>query len=396
MNNLISAIDIGSSKIKILVVSKKKNSLEAIFKDEEISGGVKKGTIIDPKKVSQVIRYLVEKASQKLKKKISSVYVNLGGSHLFSTPTYGLVSVSRADQIISEEDTERVLKEARNFEISQNKEILELIPREFIVDGEIKIKDPVGLKGRRLEVKAVAIGCFSPYFENLKEAVTGAELEILDIFPSPIAAARAILSERQKELGVCLLDIGAETISLAVFEEGSLNHLAVLPVGSNNITNEIAISLKIEPEIAERIKIEYGCCFWKGKNIRQKIEIGEEKPLIFYQKFLARLIRSKFSKIFDLVNQELKKISKEKYFPAGIVLTGGGVKIPQILDVAKSKFQLNCKIGKQKEIFNLEEDPSLSVLAGLVLLSSDFEASSSREKKGIVSKVKNFFKIFLP
>lgn len=394
----ITGLDIGTSKIKILVAGKEKEKLELISKFEENSEGVRRGVVIDVEKVSDILKNIFSKISQETGKKISSAYVNLGGSHLFSLPSRGLISVSRADQKISEEDIQRVLKEAQAISLGSNKEIFDVVPREFIIDGEKGIKEPLGLKGVRLEAEVLALGGFSPYLENLKEAILGSGLEILELIPSPIAAARAVLTERQKELGVCLLDIGAGTTSLAVFEEGVLIHLAVLPIGSSNITNDIAIGLKIDTEIAERVKIEYGSCLFKGKNLRQKIDIGEEEPLIFYQKFLTKIIEARVSEIFGEVNKELKKISKEKLLPAGIVLTGGGAKIPQIVELAKSKFHLHCRFGKPKGISGPADDPNLATVSGLVLLGSDFEGEEKSFDfgKGFGSKIKKIFKIFLP
>lgn len=398
MKNLISAIDIGTSKIKILVSQKKRETLEAIFLDQEPSEGIRRGVVVEPNKVSQVLNKLLVKANQKLRTKISSVYVNLGGSYIFSLPSRGLISVSRADQTISEDDIQRVLNEAKAISVGQNKEIFDAIPREFSVDGEKGIKEPLGLKGTRLEVDVLALGYFSPYLENLKEAILNSNLEILDLIPSPLASARAVLTEKQKELGVCLLDIGAGTTSISVFEEGELIHLAVLPIGSLNITNDIAIGLKVDPEIAERIKIEYGSCILKGKNERQKIDIGEGEPLIFHQKFLINIISARCAEIFDLVNKELKKISKEKLLPAGIVLTGGGAKIPGIVDLAKTRFRLYCRLGRPKGILNLEDDLSFSVLAGLTLTGFDLEGGSGSFilERNFFSKFKRFLKNFLP
>jgi cell division protein FtsA len=396
MKNLICAIDIGSSKIKILVVKKEKEKLEAIFKAEENSEGVKKGIVVDTERVSKILKNLISLANQNLKEKINSAIINLGGTHLFSVPTHALISVSRADQTVSEEDLNRILQEAKIISAGQNKEIFDLVVKEFILDGERGIKEPVGLKGTRLELEGLALGCFTPYLENLKKSLLNCGLESFELIPSPIACSKSVLTERQKELGVCLLDIGAQTTSISVFEDGNLVFLSVLPVGSQEITNKIAIQMQIDPELAERLKIEMGSCYFKGKNKREKIEIEGEEPLIFYPRSLARIIREGYSAIFESALKELKKISKDKRLPAGIVLTGGGAKIPKILDLAKFKFKLNCKIGKPKGISNLEEDPALSTLTGLILSTLELEEEREELKTGIFSKVKRFFRIFLP
>jgi cell division protein FtsA len=396
MKNLICAIDIGSSKIKILVVKKEKEKLEAVFKAEENSEGVKKGIVVDPEKVSKILRNLITLAERNLKEKINSAIVNLGGSHLFSVPTRALVSVSRADQTVSEEDLNRVLQEAKIISAGHNKEIFDLIVRNYILDGERISKEPIGLKGTRLEVEALALGCFTPYLENLKKSLLNCGLEVFELIPSPIACAKAVLTEKQKDLGVCLLDIGAQTTSVSVFEEGNLTFLSVLPMGSQEITNKIAIQMQIDPELAERLKIEFGSCYFKGKNKREKIEFENEEPLVFYPRSLARIIREGYSTIFESVLRELKKVSKDKKLPAGIVLTGGGAKVPRILELARFKFKLNCKIGKPRGILNLEEDPAFSTVAGLVLNALELEEEKKELKIGMLSSIKKFFRIFLP
>jgi len=398
-SHIITGLDIGTSKIKVLVANKnREGKLELISNFEENSEGVRRGTIVDVEKVSNILKNLFLKISEETGQKINRVFVNLNGAHLFSTFSHGLVSVSRADQKISEEDIQRVLQAAQAINLSSNKEIFDAIAKEFIIDGEKGIKESLGLQGVRLEAEVLALGGFSPYLKNQEKTVFDADLEILDMVPSPIASARAVLNEKQKELGVCLLDIGAGTTGIAVFEEGDLIHLAVLPIGSANITNDIAIGLKTDIEIAERIKIEYGSCLFKGKNLRHKIDIGEDTPLIFSQKFLVKIIEDRISEIFEEAKKELKKISKEKLLPAGIVLTGGGAKLPKIVELAKEKFRLPARLGKSKGISGLEEDLSLSTVCGLVFLGADLEDKEKifESGRGIGSKIKRLFKIFVP
>jgi len=397
--SIITGLDIGTSKIKVLVAGEnKEGKLELISKIEENSEGIRRGIIINAEKVSNFLINLFQKISEETGQKINSVYLNLGGSHLFATPSRGLVSVSRADGKISDEDIQRVLQAAQAINLSSNKEIFDAIVKEFIIDGERGIKEPLSLQGVRLETEVLALGGFSPYLKNTKEAVMNADLEILDMIPSPIAAARAVLSEKQKELGVLLLDIGAGTTGIAVFEEGDLLHLAILPIGSANITNDIAIGLKTDVEMAEKIKIEFGSAIFKGKNVRQRIDIGEEEPLIFYQKFLNKIIEDRVSEIFEEVNRELKKIGKEKLLPAGVILTGGGAKMPKLVELAKEKFHLPSRLGKPRGILGLEEDPGLATVCGLVLSGADLENEGSEITfgKGIGNKIKRIFKIFIP
>jgi len=393
----ITGLDIGTEKIKVLVVNFKNGELETVFKIEEDSEGIRRGVVVNSEQLTQLLTALFSKVEEGVGKKIGSVYLNLSGSHLFAIPSRGLVSVSRADTKISEEDIQRVLQNAQTISLSSNKEIFNVFPTEFIIDGEKGIKEPLGLKGVRLESEVLALGGFSPYLENLKNAVLASDLEISDMVPSPIAAARAVLTEKQKELGVALLDIGAGTSDLAVFEGGNLIYMAVLPIGSSNITNDIAIALKTDINIAERIKIEYGSCFLKGKNTRHKIDIGEEEPIVFSQRFLTKIIGDRVSEIFEEANKELKKISKDKRLPAGIVLTGGGARLPKIAEFAKNKFHLPVRLGKQKIISGLEDNLSLATVSGLVLLGADLEEKEpSGGGTGLFSKIKKIFRIFIP
>ena len=395
--NFLTGLDIGTGTIKILAVKKTEKGLEVISQIEENSAGIRRGVVVNVEEVSNILKNAFSQLKRETGQKIDSVYVGVNGSHLFSAPSHGIISVSRADQKISEEDVQRVLQAAQTFSLPSNKEIFTSFPKEFIIDGQKGIKDALGLQGVRLEVEVLALGGFSPYLKNFEKTVLDTDLQILDMVPSPIAAARAVLTPRQKELGVAILDIGAGTSGLAVFEESDLIHLTILPIGSGNITNDIAIGLKTDIDIAERIKIEYGTCLFKGLNKRERIEIGEEEPLIFFLKQLAEIIEARVSEIFGEVNKELKKISREKMLPAGIVLTGGGAKLPKIVEMAKKELKLPAKLGKPQGVLELE-DPSLSTVCGLVLGGADLEEEKSEPNlgKGMGNKIKKIFKIFIP
>jgi len=396
--SIICGLDVGTQNIKILTVNKETEQLTALGCQEASSFGVRRGVVINPGGLSQILRENFLKINQEIKK-IDSLYLNIGGAHLFSMPSHGTIAVSRADQRISEEDVSRVLAAAQTFSLPSNKEIFDVIPREFVVDGEKGVKEPVGLRGVRLEAEVLALGGFSPYLKNLTDAVLDSGMQILDRIPSAVAAARACLTEKQKELGVAILDIGAGTSDLAVFEEGDLIHLAVLPIGSANITNDIAIGLKTDIDIAEKIKIEFGSCFSRGGAKKEKIKLEDRETLIFSQKELANIVGARISEIFREINKELKKISKDKFLPAGIVLTGGGANLPGMVEFAKKEFRLPVKLGKPRGITDLESDPGLSAVCGLILSGQDLEedpGKTSFSAGGIGTKLKKFFKTFIP
>lgn len=402
-NRVITGLDIGTGTIKVLVVQKKGRELEVLAQSQIPSFGVRKGAVVNIDEVSQNIQALLSEAEKLSGKRINSVFINISGSHLYVIPSHGIISVSRADQKISQEDIERVLQTARAVNIPSNEEILDVFPREFIIDDQKGIKEPLGLSGIRLEAKVLLLCVFSPYFINLTQSVLNAKVQINDIIPSPLAASLAVLTPQQKELGVILIDIGAATTSLAVYEEGDLIHFAVFPIGSCHITNDIAIGLKTEINIAENIKKEHGFCFYgKGKkqsDSQKNVEISEKSsPLIFSKKALINIIEPRVSEILDLVNKELKKIGRQQLLPGGVVLTGGGAKLSGIKELVKQELKLPCEIGIPSGVLGLEEDPSLATVCGLVLEGVDVIEAGSEigPLKWLFLKIKRMFRVFIP
>jgi len=399
---IITGIDIGTDSIKTLIAQRKKGekTLELLKTVKSYSFGLRKGVVVDVMEVAKNIRNSVFEAQGKSDKKINSVCVNIGGRHIYFAPSRGLVSVSRADQKISQEDMERVLKAAQAISLPSNYEILNVFPQEFIVDNQGEIREPVGLTGVRLEAKVFLFCVFSPYLKNLTQAVLEAGFQIEDITASPLAAARSVISAREKELGVALVDIGATTTGLAVFEEGKLIHLVVFPIGSANITNDIAIGLRTKIDVAEEIKKQFGCCLIekeKKSKSRKKITISDnENSLFFSQKLLTGIIEARVCEIFELVNKELKKVSRQQLLPGGLVLTGGGAKLKKIVELAKKESKLPCRIGTPQGINGIDSDTTLSTVAGLVLEELDSEGEEGPPSQGIKSKIKRFFRILIP
>ena len=402
---IITGLDIGTHSIKALAAAKKPESTdwEVLSYVEVPSFGLRRGIVIKVDEVAKYIREAFSQLRQETGQKVEDVYINVGGSHLFCTPSHGTVIVSRADQKISEEDVKRVIQAAQTFSLPFNKEILEVFPREFVVDGQGQIKEPRDMQGLRLEVDILALGAFSPYLKNLTTAVLNAGFQISDIIPSSLASSRAVLTPRQKELGVCLLDIGAGTTDLAVYEEGDLIHTAVFPIGSERITHDLAIGLKTDVEIAEQIKKEFGTCLSKGGNKKEKIELpqeaGQAEFLTFSHKMLVKIIGARVSEIFDLTEKELKNISPQSSLPAGVVLTGGGAKLPKIIELAKKELKLPVRVGLAHSFEGLEKDPALSTVCGLVMTGGETESENWRPpalQEKTMAKIRKAFKIFIP
>ncbi len=395
---IINALDIGSGSIKLLSVSKKpgERDFEILSQNQESSLGIRKGVVIDVSKVAETISSLKKKNEQDCGHKIESVYANIGGGHISCISSRGLVSVSRADQKISEEDIKRVLQAARAISLpSKNGEIIEVFPKEFIVDGEGGLKQVLGLEGVRLEADTLILCGFSPYLKNSSQTILDSGFQISELILDPLASARAILTPRERELGVCVLDIGAGTIGMAVFEEGNLIHVAVFPVGSAHITSDIAICLKTDIDTAEKIKLEFGSCKTlcskKANKGEKKIKIGAEEPIVFSRKELTDIIEARVSEVFDLVNKELKKISRQARLPAGVVLTGGGARLPGIKELAKKELRLPCRIGVAQGSPSFQAEPSLSTLYGLILEGLDLDEGP--KPRNILKKI---LRLFIP
>ena len=399
--HIINALDIGSGSIKLLSVSKKpgERDFEILTQIQEPSLGVRKGVVIDVSSAAKTISSLIEKAEQDCGIKIERVYANIGGGHIYSVFSKGLVSVSRADRKISEEDVERVLQAAKTLPLPSNKEILQIFPKEYVVDGGGGVKEAVGMEGVRLEAETILLCGFSPYIKNSTQTILKSGVQISDLIADPLASARAVLTPREKELGVCALDIGAGTISMAVFEEGNLIHAAVFPVGSGHITSDIAICLKTDIDTAEKIKLEFGTCknscLKKEKKAEKNIRVDGEEPIVFSKKELTNIIEARVLEVFDLVNKELRKISRQGRLPAGIVLTGGGAMLPGIKELVKKELKLSCRIGLAQGFSGFQTDPSLSTLYGLILEGVDLEDQVS-SPGGIKNALKKMFRIFIP
>ncbi|OGZ64006.1 MAG: cell division protein FtsA [Candidatus Staskawiczbacteria bacterium RIFCSPLOWO2_01_FULL_37_25b] len=403
--NIVAGLDIGTGSIKALVAQRTKKDWEVLSYAEIPSFGLRKGAVVNAEETSKNVQMILSGIERDCNRKINSVFVNVGGSRLYVMPSDGIISVSRADQRISKEDTERVLQATRAINMPRNDEILDVVPKEFIIDDQRGIKNPVDLTGIRLEAKVLLLCIFSPDFLKLTQSVLNAKIQIDDVIPSPLAAANAVLTPQQKELGVALIDIGASATSLAVFEEGDLIHLAVMPIGSANITNDIAIGLKIDVAMAESIKKQHGTCMLVSREREnkksgvKKIEIFEKSSsLSFTKKNIVDIVEPRVSEILDLVQKELKKINKQQQLPGGIVLTGGGAKLPKIKELAKETLKLSCEIGIPKGITGVQEDPSLATVTGLALEGVDFEQEAGilGLTKGWRSKIVKFFRHLIP
>ncbi|MBM2821177.1 MAG: cell division protein FtsA [Candidatus Berkelbacteria bacterium] len=330
--------------------------------------------------------------------------MGISGPHITTSISKGVVAVSRADGEITVSDVGRVIEAARTVALPPNREILHVIPRSYVVDGQEKIDDPVGMTGIRLEVEALVVSGATSAIKNLTKCIFQAGLEIDDLVFAPLATGYTFLTKKQKEIGVGLLDIGGGTTSLVVFEEGDILHAAVLPIGSGLITNDLAIGLRTSIETAEKIKINYASAI--PDKIREsetvslaQFDAGETEKI--EKKYISEIVQARLGEIYSLVANELKTIGKDGMLPAGVVLTGGGSKLEDLIEATKDYLRLPAEIGKQNfELGGFVDklgDPVYATSVALMLYSFEHSQSSfSPSEPGILGKAKGFLKHLLP
>lgn len=405
---IITGLDVGTGFIRVVVGQNKPDEArpQIIGLGEAKSFGLRKGVVVDIRDTVRSIREAIETARRSSGFSISSAFVSLGGNHLQTHQSKGVVAVSRADGEISEEDVDRVLKAAQAISLSPNREIVHVLPVNFNVDGQEAIKDPTGMSGVRLEVNCLILEGASPFIKNLTKCVNEAGLEIDGLVVSTLASSEAVLTKRQKELGVLCVDIGAGQTGLTIYEEGDIIHTHILPVGASHITNDIAIGLRTDIDLAEKIKLEYASVLPEEINEKAKINLAdlsdkEQGRVPRYE--VAQIVRARVEEILDLINKELKKVDRQGLLPAGVVLLGGGAKMVGMIDLVKERLRLPAQIGFPQEttgIIDQVDDPCYATALGLIYWGAKLRQTSELGRvslmSGLLQKVKKTFKIFTP
>lgn len=371
--NIIAALDVGTSTVQTVIAEDKKGEgLRILGLGIAPSAGVRRGVVVDLDDASASIRESIEEAKRSAGVPIRSLWLGVNGSHVSVSSSRGVVAVSRADGEISPEDVRRAIAAAETFiSKSPNKSILHIIPRDFKVDHEAYVKDPVGMHGVRLEVDTLIIECATQFLKNLLKCVESAGVKVEDYVFSPLASAEAVLTKRQKELGVMLLDVGGGTASFAVFEEGVPIHAGVIPIGGNHITNDVAIGFRTHVDIAERIKVLHGSCRPGELSKKDNIRLAEFIPDAtgsFSRRELAEIVEARVRDIFELLQKELKKIGRIQLLPAGLILVGGSSLLPGLVELAKEEIRLPIEPGTLKVFEGVDGKiaPSLASVLGVL------------------------------
>lgn len=406
-------LDVGTSQIRV-IVGKQESELGSpsiIGVGEAPSAGIRRGVIVDIDEAVSSISEALEKAERMTGLSIDHAVVSVGGAQITSQESHGVVAISRADGEITESDVVRVVDASQAISIPPNREILHVIPKTFTVDGQSGIKDPVGMSGIRLEVDCQIIQASVPFIKNLTKCILQAGLEIDDLVLAPLAAAQAVLTKKQKELGVVVIDLGGGTTGLVVFEEGDLVTSNILPIGSMHVTNDLAIGLRTSVDTAEKVKLQFAQA--QAREVKKDTEIDlskidrQEEGKVS-TKHVAEIVEARLEEIFDLINKELKYIGKDGQLPAGAILTGGGAKLPGIMELAKKQLRLPVIIGlpgSVTTVLDRVDDPSFATAVGLVLWAHEYLLGSSRNvnkfaksvlENDTVNKMRKWFKSFLP
>jgi len=339
---------------------------------ESPSDGLRKGVVVNLDKTITAIQAATVAAERMAVQRIESVVVSLGGTYLWSQNSTGVVAVAHPDHEIGEDDVHRVVEASRAISVASDRQVIHVIPRAYTVDGQDGVRDAVGMTGHRLEVETNILTGAQTAVQNVIKCVHGAGFDVEDVVCAGLAAGEGILSAQEIELGVCLVEIGAGTTNVVVFNEGSARHLAVLPVGGNHVTSDIAIGLRTTLDEAENLKLNYGHALPDVIDHAEKVEVrqvGGDRIQALPRRFLAEIIGPRMLEIFQMAREEVRKTGFDQLLPAGVVVAGGGSRLMGTMDAAQAVFNTSARLGQPLGLAGLADKahgPSFAVVAGLV------------------------------
>lgn len=408
-NDIIVSLDIGTSKVRAIIGEITVGSLNIVGVGSADSEGIRKGAIVDIDQTVHSIKSAVDHSERMVGVTISEVFVGISGNHIQLQPSHGVVAVSNEDREIGEEDIERVLQAAKVIALPPEREIIGIVPKQYIVDGLEGIQDPRGMIGVRLEVEATVITGAKTAIHNLIRCVEKADLKVAGLILMPLAAGHLSLSKDEKNLGTVLVDIGAGATTISVFENGTISATSTLPIGGDYVTNDISIGLRTQLEMAEKIKLKYGCASVHEAAPDQTfkvLRIGSNVEKEFSQVDLATIIEPRMQEIFEMIKAEVKRIHPGE-LAGGYVLTGGAVSLPAVLSVAQSILDTSVRIASPD--FVGVREPSYASGVGIITYVAKFLRSrnmasvknatnrkpGSANKPSLFDRIKNFINEFI-
>ncbi len=370
--NLIVGLDIGTSKVVAIVGEiAPDNTVEVIGIGSHPSRGLKKGVVVNIESTVQSIQRAVEEAELMAGCQIHSVYAGIAGSHIRSLNSHGIVAIR--DKEVTNADVERVIDAARAVAIPADQKILHILPQEFIIDAQEGVREPVGMSGVRLEAKVHMVTGAVSAAQNIIKCVRRCGLEVDDIILEQLASSYSVLTDDEKELGVCLVDIGGGTTDIAVFTDGAIRHTAVIPIAGDQVTNDIAVALRTPTQHAEEIKLKYACALTQLASADETIEVpsvGDRPARRLARQTLAEVVEPRYEELFTLIQAELRRSGFEDLCAAGVVLTGGSSKMEGAVDLAEEIFHMPVRLGLPQYVAGLVDvvrNPIYATGVGLLL-----------------------------
>lgn len=368
-------IDIGTSTVRCVVghIDPSSGVPTVVGVGTAENTGMRKGIVSNLAGPAKAIDTALGEAERMSGYEINHATLSLNGAHILSTKTDGMIAVGSMDHEISDDDVMRVEEVATSGKVPANREILEVVPHSFRLDGQDNIKDPVGMTGTRLEINANVVSALAPHVANLRKSAEMATVSANDTVTAVLAGAKAVLTEQQLESGVAVIDLGAATTSVAVFEEGDLQYVGVLPVGGANITNDLAIGLKTDVSIAETVKLKHASA--TGHKENEGVSVKQDKDVLsFSTSDIDEIIGARLEEIFDGIEKELKKAGRAGQLPSGVVLIGGGAHMKGIVEYAREQLALSARVGKPNGfggVADKVEQPEFGAAVGLMFVDSE-------------------------
>ena len=407
---VIVGIDVGTTKICVLVGAVDRDGkLNIVGVGTCPSQGLRRGVVVNIEETVTSIAAALDRAERLSGKKITTAYVGIAGSHIESENSKGFVAISPSHRDIVQNDISRAIEVARAIPLPANREVIHVIPRGYIVDGQEGIKNPIGMSGFRLEVETHIITGAMSSIRNLIRCVHKTQVEIEDLILEPLASSEAVLADGETDLGVALVDIGGGTTDVAVFSDGAIWHTVVLPIGGNLITSDIAIGLRLPLGVAEELKITYGHCDPASIAEDDMIDLAQFMPDcndLVPRKLLAEIIQARVEELFTMVHEEIKKSGYDGLLPAGLVVTGGTAELPGILDLAGQTLDLPARIGVPMGMHGLADSisrPAYATAVGLLLWGLrhtsfviDEEEYEEQESPDVVARLGRWLRAFIP
>ncbi len=403
---MIVGLDIGTSKVVAIVGElNAEGDIEVIGIGSQVSRGLKRGVVVNIDSTVVAIRRAIEEAELMAGCKIHSVYAGIAGSHIKSLNSHGIVAIRERE--VNSADIDRVIDAAQAVAIPADQRILHILPQEYAIDNQEGIKEPFGMSGVRLEAKVHLVTCAVNAAQNIENCIRRVGLEVDDIILEQLASSYSVLSEDEKELGVCMVDIGGGTTDIAIFTDGAIRHTAVIPIAGDQVTNDIAMALRTPTQNAEDLKIKYACALAQLAGADETIKVpsvGDRPARELSRQALAEVVEPRYDELFTLINAEIRRSGFDDLIPAGIVLTGGTSKIEGAIELAEEIFHMPVRLGMPHAVKGLSDvvsNPIYSTGVGLLHYGQKMQKDGLRkatvsktQETGLIEKMKSWFQKF--